>query len=307
MIESKRGNGNLRRLRRAALTCALTCASLLLGGCAQIYYATIGSADTAHNLAIRRGIVFDKEHGLALDVYAPHAAANAPVVIFFYGGSWEEGRRRWYRYVGEALASNGVIAVIPDYRKYPQVRFPAFMQDAAKATKWTFMHAAEFGGDPQRIFVMGHSSGGHIAALLACDKRYLNAVELQPKDLAGMIGLAGAFAFLPYQDDEADIFGDTPQGRYDSQPINFVDGDEPPMLLLQGRDDDEVTPDNAELMAERAHAMGSIAKLKLYRGVDHSDLLLAFAHGNKSKIPALKDSLIFIADPTAGGAKPVIP
>ncbi|MGH8121895.1 MAG: alpha/beta hydrolase [Rudaea sp.] len=287
------------RRSRGARALALALAALLLGACAQIYYATIGSADSAGNLLVRRGIVFDPAHAIALDVYAPHDARNAAVVVFFYGGSWEDGHRRWYRYVGEALASNGVIAVIPDYRKYPDVRFPAFMHDAANATKWTFTHAASLGGDSKRIFVMGHSAGGHIAALLACDKRYLNAVGMQPRDLAGMIGLAGAYAFLPYVDDEAAIFGDDPQGRYDSQPINFVDGDEPPMLLLQGRDDDEVTPDNAEAMAERVQAMHGTAVLKLYPGVDHGQLLVALAHGRGARVPTLRDTLAFIAHPLA--------
>jgi len=271
--------------------------ALFLGGCAQIYYATIGSADSAHNLEVHHGIVFDAAHDLALDVYAPHAAVDAPVVVFFYGGSWEGGRRRWYRYVGETLASHGVVAVIPAYRKFPDVRFPAFMDDAANATKWAFANAGQYGGDPKRVFVMGHSAGGHIAALLACDKRYLAKAGLAPQDLAGMIGLAGAYAFLPWEDDEADIFGDDPKGRYDSQPINFVDGDEPPMLLLQGLDDDEVPPSNAEVMAERAQAMDGTAVLKLYPDLDHGALLLAPARAHDGAAPVLHDTLAFIAHP----------
>ncbi|MBS0582448.1 MAG: alpha/beta hydrolase [Proteobacteria bacterium] len=295
MIGTKPRLGNFPRRWRVARTLAAALASLLVASCAQIWYATVGSADSAHDLAVQRGIVFDAEHALKLDVYAPHAASAAPVVVFFYGGSWEAGRRRWYRYVGEALASHGIVAVIPDYRKFPDVRFPEFMNDAANATKWTFAHAAEFGGDARRIFVAGHSAGGHIAALLACDKRYLAAVGLVPRDLAGMIGLAGAYAFLPYVEDEAEIFGDDAAGRYDSQPINFVDGDEPPLLLLQGLDDDEVTPNNAEVMAERAQAMDGTAVLKLYPDIDHGDLLVALARGRKAKPPVMRDVLAFVA------------
>jgi acetyl esterase/lipase len=299
MIGSTPRIGNLRQLRRAARYLALVGATLALGACAQLYYATLGSADAARDLVVRRGLVFDAEHDIALDVYAPHAAAGAPIVVFFYGGSWEGGRRRWYRYVGETLASHGLIAVIPDYRKYPDVRFPEFMDDAASAVKWSMEHAAEFGGDPARVFVMGHSAGGHIAALLACDKRYLAKVGMSPRDLAGMIGLAGAYAFLPYVDDEAEIFGDDSTGRYDSQPINFVDGDEPPMLLLQGLDDDDVTPNNAEAMTERAQAMDGTAVLKLYPAVDHGELLLALARSRAGGAPVLQDVLAFISRPPA--------
>ena len=300
MIGIRRSLGNFHSWRALAAAAF----ALALSGCAQVYYATVGSAEGARNLVVQRGIVFDAQHDLALDVYAPPAANGkptvaAPIVVFFYGGSWEGGRRRWYRYVGEALAAHGVIAVIPDYRKFPAVRFPEFMRDAAAATKWAFEHAGEFGGDAQRVFVMGHSAGGHIAALLACDKRYLAEVGLTPRALAGMIGLAGAYAFLPYQDDEAKIFGNNAKGRYESQPINFVDGDEPPMLLLQGKDDDEVAPNNAEAMAERAQAMDGTAVLKLYADTGHGDLLLAFARTRAGRPPALRDALEFIAHPPA--------
>jgi acetyl esterase/lipase len=295
MIGIRRRLGNFSALRHAAIAAAL---AFSLTGCAQVYYATIGSAEGAQQVVAHRGIVFDAQHDLALDVYMPRATNDpAPVVVFFYGGSWEGGRRRWYRYVGEALAAHGVVAVIPDYRKYPAVHFPGFMHDAATATKWAFDHAGEFGGDAQRVFVMGHSAGGHIAALLACDKRYLAQVGLTPRALAGMIGLAGAYAFLPYEDDEALIFGNDAKGRYDSQPINFVDGDEPPMLLLQGKDDDEVAPNNAEVMAERAQAMDGTAVLKLYPDTGHGDLLLAFAHARAGHPPVLRDALEFIAHP----------
>ena len=168
------------------------------------------------------------------------------------------------------------------------------MYDAARAVAWAREHGREFGGDPQRLFVMGHSAGGEIAALLACDKRYLASVGLRPRDLAGMIGVAGAYAFLPFVAHEPEIFGDDAQGRYDSQPINFVDGDEPPMLLLQGTDDDEVPPHNAQAMAERAQAMDGTAALKLYPGVGHSSILLAFARGRAGQSPALHDTLDFI-------------
>jgi len=293
MIGTGYALGNSRRIGLVALT------FLLLGGCADAFFGLVGSGTDTQALNEQTGIVFDGTHRLQLDVYAPRNAQAAPVVVFFYGGSWVDGRRRWYRYVGEALANHGVIAVIPDYRKYPDVHFPQFMHDAANAVAWTRAHAAEFGGDAQRLFVMGHSAGGQIAALLACDRRYLSQVGMQPRDLAGMIGVAGAYAFLPFVDDEPEIFGDDARGRYDSQPINFVDGDEPPMLLLQGQDDDEVPPQNAESMAERAQAMDGTALLKLYPGVGHSSILLAFARAHVSRVPTLKDTLAFIAAPPA--------
>jgi len=301
--------GTLRRLGNARLRAPLRgaatgLAALLLAGCADVFFAAVDSMEPAARAMLRPNIVFDPQLHLSLDAYIPEGAAGAPVVVFFYGGSWEGGKRKWYRYVGDALAGGGVVVFIPDYRKYPDVRFPAFMQDAATAVRWARDHAAEFGGDPSRIFVMGHSAGGQIAALLACDRRYLDAVGMQPRNLAGMIGVAGAYSFLPFVDDETEIFGDSATARYDSQPINFVDGDEPPMLLLQGEDDDEVPPSNARAMADRASAMDGSAVLKLYPGVGHSSILLSLARGSHGA-PTLADTLAFIADanPSAAGLR----
>lgn len=293
-------------MRKLGNHLALCAAALVLGGCAGMFFAAVDKIEYVHNVREHDHIVFDASHGLALDVYAPVHAAAAPVVVFFYGGSWSEGKRHWYRYVGDALANDGVVVLIPDYRQYPTVRFPAFMHDAANAVAWARTHAAQFGGDPHRLFVMGHSAGGQIAALLATDPRYLAAVGLHRRDLAGMIGVAGAYAFLPFVEDEAEIFGNNARGRYDSQPINFVDGGEPPLLLLQGEDDDEVPPSNAQAMAERAHAMGGIAILKLYPDVGHNALLLAFARGRHASTPSLTDTLVFLKA-TAHAAPPTIP
>jgi acetyl esterase/lipase len=298
-----RPNGNLRVLR-VVRTALLLAASVLSAGCSELFFAAVGSFAPADDVRAQRDLVFDPAHGLELDVYVPRSASTGAVVVFFYGGSWEAGKRHWYRYVGDALASNGVVAIIPDYRKFPNVHFPAFMHDAANAVAWARDHAAEFGGDPKRVFVMGHSAGGQIAALLATDKRYLNSAGMRPRDLAGMIGIAGAYAFLPFVENEAEIFGDDARGRYDSQPINFVDGDEPPMLLLQGLDDHEVPPHNAEAMAERAQAMDGTATLKLYPDVGHASIMLAFARGHHSHVPSLADTLAFIADPVAAMRAP---
>src|SRR5450432_372697 len=168
MIGSARplGNSRLWPMAFAAAFCALA-----LGGCADVFFAVIDSTTDSRNVTERRGIVFDAGNALALDAYVPKNAVDAPVVVFFYGGSWENGKRRWYRYVGDALANHGVLVLIPDYRKFPDVHFPAFMHDAAHAVAWAHEHATELGGDPRRLFLMGHSAGGQIAALLATDGR----------------------------------------------------------------------------------------------------------------------------------------
>ncbi|MGH8029246.1 MAG: alpha/beta hydrolase, partial [Arenimonas sp.] len=177
-------------------------------------------------------VVFVPASGLALDVHRPSGfpAAGAPVVVFFHGGTWQNGNREDYRFVGAALAAHGVLAIIPDYRKAPAHPFPEFMADAGAAVAWAHAHAHEYGGDPARLFVAGHSAGAHMAALLATDARYLRAVGMQPRQLRGVVGLSGPYDFLPMTDARLlRVFGVGPQWRA-SQPVNFVDGDEPPFL-----------------------------------------------------------------------------
>jgi acetyl esterase/lipase len=296
MIGTAAPLGNLRRIVRTGSWRWIAAAALIatLSGCKDVFFAAINSAESPRNVAIHRNIEFDGKNGLRLDVYAPANAQDAPVVVFFYGGSWESGKRRWYGYVGKTLANNGIVTLIPDYRKYPAVQFPVFVEDAANAVRWARDTAREFGGDPSRLYVMGHSAGGQIAALLACDPRYLAAAGMQTSDLAGMIGLAGAYAFLPFVEEEPEIFGASQTSQFDSQPINFVNANEPPMLLLQGKDDDEVEPNNAISMAEKARAAGSAAQLKLYPGVGHALILLSLARNHKTNARTLDDILAFI-------------
>lgn len=170
---------------------------LTLPGCASVLFGGVNLLSQRSGVDRVADISFDSAHHLALDVYRPSGAKIAPTVVFFYGGSWKNGQRWRYRFVGEALAAHGVVAIIPDSRTYPDVRFPAFVDDAARAVAWAHAHAAENGGNPDHLFIMGHSAGAHIAAMLATDAHYLDAVGLKPRDLSGFIGLAGPFDFPP--------------------------------------------------------------------------------------------------------------
>lgn len=287
--------------------------ALLLGGCQGAWFVSLNAARAPADVELRGDLEFDSAHGLSLDVYRPLRAAHAPVVVFFYGGDWTHGERAWYRFVGRALAAQGLVAVIPDYRKFPDVAPDGFMSDAARAVAWTRAHAAEFGGDADDLFVMGHSAGGHIAALLATDPAWLAAAGLVPRDLAGCIGLAGVYLFLPEDSDDDDmlaVFGDDEPVQESAMPLGFVRGAEPPMLLLHGLDDDEVDPANSRLLAEALRAHGDEAELRLYPDVDHSALLFALSPSRHARAPVLDDLLAFVrAHPRAAnaGATPTPP
>jgi acetyl esterase/lipase len=290
---------------------ALLGSILLLSGCEASLFAGLNATDRRTDIVVQQGLVFDTEHQLKLNVYRPINAEHAPVVVFFYGGSWVRGERAWYRFVGTALASHGVIAVIPDYRKYPQVKMDGFMQDAARAVAWAHEHASELGGNPNDLFVMGHSAGGQIGALLATDPFWLAPYGLHPSDLAGFIGLAGCYDFMPIDPSDKDMlgmFGRDAASQALAQPVRFVRGDEPPMLLLQGTADHEVDPSNAISLARVLRAHGEPVTLTLYPGVGHIALAFAFSRPLQAEAPTLADTLNFIrAHPEARGTARPLP
>jgi acetyl esterase/lipase len=240
----------------------------------------------------------------ALDVYTPaagKAAPGHPVVVFFYGGNWDDGNRGMYRFVGAELASRGVVAIIPDYRIYPEVVFPGFMEDAAQAVVWARDHAAQYGGDPKNLFLMGHSAGGQIATLLALDGDYLKAAGMSTRALAGVIGLAGPYDFLPLHDDRLKtIFGPEAQ-RPRSQPINYVTPAAPPMLLIAGSGDDTVDPGNTTRLAARLRSAGDQVTATIYPSVGHAQLIGAFASTLSFLAPVRRDVLAFITARVAAG------
>ena len=282
----------------------MLCGLLMLGGCRATLFAGLNSTDQHRGIEQQRNVIFDATHHLALDVYLPKQAVqststHAPIVVFFYGGDWTHGKRQWYRFVGTALAAHGVMVVIPDYRKYPQVKMDSFMQDGARAVAWAHAHAAELGGDSRSIFVMGHSAGGQIAALLATDPEWLAPYGMQPQNLAGFIGLAGVYDFMPipaYEKDMLGTFGRTPAEQARAQPVRFVSGHEPPMLLLQGTGDHEVDPSNALSLDRAMLAKHEDVTLKLYPGIGHSPLLFAMSRPLHDHAPTLADILSFIQD-----------
>lgn len=210
--------------------------------------------------------VFVPARQLRLDVYRPVVGGTrpAPVVVFFHGGSWRSGRPEDYRFVGRRLAEAGALAVVADYRKAPLPTFPGFMADAASAVRWARDHAMSYGGDPERVYVLGHSAGAQIAGLLATDGRYLAVDGLVPQDLAGAIGLAGPYDFV-IDRSLAPVFGEPAQWPR-AQALAFVDGDEPPFLLIHGRGDRVVETRDSVDLAARVHATGGEATLLLIDG-----------------------------------------
>lgn len=235
-----------------------------------------------------------------IDVYAPEGARGAPVVLFLYGGSWDSGERGMYRFLGASLASAGEVCMVPDYRVWPEVRFPAFMQDAARALAWAGGNAAAHGGDAGRIVLMGHSAGAQMATLLALDGEYLAAEGLRPaRALRGVVGLAWPYDFLPLRDPTLRaIFGQESEWPA-SQPVNYVHPGAPPMLLATGDQDSTVLPRNTASLAARLRASGNEVHAVTYAGIGHREILGAFAPGLRFLAPVRRDVLSFVEAMTA--------
>lgn len=234
-----------------------------------------------------------------LDVYAPDKPQSdaLPIVVFFHGGRWESGDKRDYRFVGAALAGLGYVAVLPNYRHYPEVKLEGFMEDAARAVGWAVLHAADYHADPRRLYLMGHSSGAHMAALLALDRHYFAALGAPVPPIAGVIGLSGAYDFLPLTDaDLEDMFG--PPDRYpDSQPIHFVHAGAPPMLLVAGDADQEVLPKNTRNLAAALRAQDDRVTLLMYPKLGHADTVAALSAPARGRAPVLAAIAEFIGKP----------
>ena len=215
-----------------------------------------------------------------LDIYlSNHSNSEAPrkTVIFFYGGGWDSGDKEDYKFVAEALSSAGFDVVIPDYRLYPDVVFPEFVDDAALAVSWSHKHLAKFGANPNSLFVAGHSAGAHIAALLALDPHYLKRYQLSPDRLGGMIGLAGPYDFLPLESDSLKTIFGPENERWRSQPINFVDGKNPPMLLMLGDNDSTVWPKNSRNLATKIREKGGNIELVEFKDYGHVEMVAKLA------------------------------
>jgi acetyl esterase/lipase len=233
-----------------------------------------------------------------LDVYAPSAVASSsghPVVVFFYGGSWNRGERADYRFVGEALAARGVLTLVADYRLYPEVRYPEFLSDSALALAFGLREAAHLGGDPQRVFVMGHSAGAYNAAMLALDATRLAPTGHSPRELAGWIGLAGPYEFLPVTNPDAQPVFFHPNYPDGTQPISYVSKDAPRSFLAAPVEDSVVNPQRNTLgLAAVLRSAGVPVQVALYARVDHMSLIGAMAWPLHGLASVLDDVVGFI-------------
>ncbi|QWC57197.1 alpha/beta hydrolase fold domain-containing protein [Erythrobacter sp. 3-20A1M] len=236
-------------------------------------------------------------HAQTLDIWRPEgtsASVRLPVVIFWYGGGWVKGDRAAYAFAGRALANAGFLVVIPDYRKVPAVRFPAFLQDGAEAVRWTRDNAARYGGDPDRIALVGHSAGAYEAIMLALDGKWLREARVDPAIVKAAIGLSGPYDFYPFDTKRSiDAMSRWPR-PLETQPITYARADAPPLLLVTSNGDETVRHRNADRLAAKLRKLGAPVELKNYGPIDHEEVVMALSTPFRDKAPVLADSVAFL-------------
>lgn len=294
--ETKRSHTRLtgqRASRPRALKAAILTLAAILSACSPLeaidFLVPNGGFERSEGIAYGPG----ERH--KLDIYRPREPdARRTVVVFFYGGGWKSGARQDYRFAAEAFAARGYVTVVPDYRLYPQVRFPAFVEDAALALAWVHRNVSDFGGDPGRLVLAGHSAGAHSAALVALDRRYLETAGVPEKAILGFVGLAGPYSFDPttYPTTE-DIFA-TARRADDTRPVAFARADAPPMLLIHGLEDSTVQVRNSLDLARALRERGAEVRYLPLPDVGHTGILLSLASSFESVAPVMAEAFAFI-------------
>ena len=287
---------------------AVTVALALLTACDQRRAAE--AIFLGKQFSLSSNIPYDTGARHLLDVYRPRDVGDTPVpvIVFLYGGRWQTGAKDEYKLAGDAITRRGYVAVIPDYRLAPQVKFPAWIDDAAHALRWVHDSIANYGGDRTQIFVVGHSAGAHTATVLSLDDRYLLHAGVQPEVVRGYVSMAGPVDTVWTDPDVQELMGprDGWPGTYPAQLVSSTQHQ--PLLLLHGVKDKTVLPGNSTALAGLIKKFGGHACATLYPNLTHSSIVVAFMIPRLPIAKVMDDVQAFVRNPSASpcGANGVI-
>jgi acetyl esterase/lipase len=273
------------------------CLAASLSGCTASMNITQRVLIWGTGFDLKTDLAYGADPRQKLDIYTPKGAAPKATVVFIYGGSWTSGTKSLYRFLGQAFAARGYQLVVADYRLYPQVRYPAFVEDSAQALAWTKSNIAAHGGDPSKLILMGHSAGAYNVMMLAVDPQWMAPHGLKPGDALGVIAAAGPLSFNPRETASTkDIFataGDINAARPVKLAASGAAG-APPLFLMHGTADTTVMSHNSQNMTNAVNEQGGRATLKLYEGVSHLGVISCFAWPLRWRAPCLDDADAFI-------------
>ena len=269
---------HLRTIRTPLLYGLIIMLVTLLNACSSAALTAINTPSYLFsNLTAEKDISYGDQPYQRLDLYLPKTpnANSGTLVVFVYGGGWTTGSKEQYFFVADALTSAGYAVAIADYIKYPQAVFPAFVEDIALSIAWLSDNLEQYAAI-DNVILMGHSAGAHTAALLLTDTRYFAAHDLDANYIKAFVGLAGPYGFTPKEKQYQAIFANM-DDYTQMQPLNFVSGNEPPMLLLHGSNDTTVLPVNTRKFAEKVNDAGGTAVAQYADGQGHVAPVLALS------------------------------
>ena len=261
----------------------------LNSACTQLGIFVINFPTLFSNQKVVRNLSFGSNYGSKLDLYYPKKSDKpSPVIVFFHGGKWMNGKKQDYRFVADAFTKKGYIVIIPDYVKYPITKFPTWQEDGAKAVVWAYNNVKIYNGDKNNLFVMGHSAGAHIGALLATNNEYLLKQKASRSYIKAFVGIAGPYNFIPDDKDLENMFA--PKENYPNMQVStYIDGKQPPMLLLWGEKDKDVGKSNLDKLENTLKQKGGKYDIKIYPNIDHIDIITALSPLKQNLAPVLKD------------------
>ena len=233
---------------------------------------------------LERDLAFHPDMAPRLDVYSPAEGEGHPVLIFVHGGSWQDYDKELFAPVAQRLLPEGMVVVIPDYTLHPGADYEQMTREVAAAISWTLENAAQYGGDPHRVVVSGHSAGAHLSALALLDPRFLEGLGHSSDEICAWIGLSGPYD-IQAEYDYWVAKGSTPevmvevmggQGNFNrASPVSHVRPDLPPSLIIHGDEDETVPATISMAFHEALQAAGAHSTLTIYDGAGHSDYLFA--------------------------------
>jgi acetyl esterase/lipase len=272
--------------------------SIITTACTEAAFGVANIPVKLSDIEIKKNIKYGDDRLQNLDIYLPPklTSKKLPVVVFIHGGRWTFGNKKQYAFIGNSLAQNGYITVLINHRKYPEVKFPTFVEDGAQAVAWVYNNIEKHGGDKNHLFISGHSSGAHIGSLISVDPRYLKKHNLTPDIISGFAGLAGPYDFIPEAEDLKDMFG--PPSKYPQMQVStFISKDHPPFLMQWGKADTTVIYRNIQMVEDAAKDKSSKnINIIGYTDMDHVDLIKNFAWVNMGDKIVMKDMIQFFQE-----------
>ena len=215
-----------------------------------------------------------------LDVYMPGQASEGPVpvLLFFHGGYWVIGHKDLLGFMATALTTAPALLVSVGYRLAPGAKYPEQVNDCRSALRWVYDHIADYGGDPERIFVGGHSAGGHLAALITLQREKLTELQLPPDVIEGCFPVSGVFDVTETPPDRREAFLNSDDDARESSPIYNTEGNETPFLLeIGGEDFDNLRAQHPRMLAALQKEKGYVEEM-VREG--HNHFQISLDHGD---------------------------